>query len=92
MNRFKITESENELRELEKWLADDGELVRCSYDPVWSHKYQSEKRKSDFIINFERYNNEEDYKDPYAGGYDGEVHECFYLLDNDGNIVVTEIS
>ena len=78
-------------------------FVKCSYDSVNSHKYrdkhESESRKKeaketglwdmcDFIINYEKYETEEDYK-TNDGGYDGEVYELLYLKGNGNYIVIT---
>lgn len=88
-------------KDLAKYLGV--EFVKCSYDSVNSHKYKDkheiEYRKKeaketglwdmcDFIINYEKYETEEDYK-ANDGGYDGEVHELLYLKGNGNYIVIT---
>lgn len=94
-NRYFINEKEKELEmieaDLEKAL---GCFVRCAYDCVWSHKHKEEDRENiDYIINYELYKTPED-KATCAngnGGFDGEVHELFYLKGNGEYIVITEV-
>lgn len=77
--------------------------VKCSYDAVNSHNYKDKseiahrKRVAkesglwnmcDFIINYEKYETEADYK-ANKGGYDGEVYEMLYLKGNGNYIVIT---
>lgn len=90
--RYDIDRKETELRELEKDMEKiTGYFVRCSYDCIWSHKYKKEKREGlDFIINYELYETEEE-RDECNGGFDGEVHEIFYLKGNGKYIVITEV-
>lgn len=86
-----IDKEETELIELEKDLEEIlGCYVRCGYDCIWSHKHKEEKRETDFIINYELYETAEDWKKA-NGGYDGEVHEIFYLKGNGNYIVITEV-
>lgn len=88
---FTDGKKETELRELEDKLMEIyGCFVRCGYDGVYSHKYKEEKRENaDYIINYELYETEEDMKEN-EGGFDGEVHELFYLKGNGKYIVITE--
>lgn len=93
--RYDTDRRENELRKLETDLGKAlGCFVKCSYDFAWSHKHKEEKREdTDFIINYELYETAED-KETEAdgnGGFDGEVHELFYLKGNGQYIVITEV-
>ena len=92
---YDIDRKESELREIEKDLEKAlGCFVRCAYDCAWSHKYKREKQEdTDYIINYELYETLED-KGTCAdgnGGFDGEVHEIFYLKGNGKYIVITEV-
>lgn len=93
--RYNIDRKESELRELEKDLEKIlGCFVKCAYDYAWSHKHKEEKQEDlDYIINYELYETLEDKKteEDGNGGYDGEVHEIFYLKGNGKYIVITEV-
>ena len=81
-------------------------FVKCSYDNVNSHKYKDKNEieyrnkeametglydSSDLIINYEKYNTLDGYKQN-NGGYDGEVYELLYLKGNGNYIVITNIA
>ena len=92
---YDIDRKESELREIETDLERVLDcFVRCAYDCTWSHKHKAEKREDlDYIINYELYETLED-KSTCAdgnGGFDGEVHELFYLKGNGKYIVITEV-
>lgn len=97
--RYYTDDQESELRKIEDalryYLFGEHIWVKCAYDQVWSHKYQSEEehRESDFVINYELYETEKDRDTERngLGGFDGEVHELFYLKGNGDYIVITEI-
>ena len=92
---YDIDRKESELRkiesDLEKALCC---FIKCGYDWSWSHKHKEEKLEdTDYIINYELYDTLED-KETEAdgnGGYDGEVHELFYLKGNGKYIVITGV-
>lgn len=93
--RYETDRKESELRKLEEDLEKAlGCFVKCAYDYTWSHKHKEEKMEdTDYIINYELYETLED-KETEAdgnGGYDGEVHEIFYLKGNGKYIVITEV-
>ena len=93
--RYDTNRRKDELREIEADLEKAlGCFVKCAYDYAWSHKHKEEKREdTDFIINYELYETEEDKATECDGngGYDGEVHELFYLKGNGQYIVITEV-
>jgi hypothetical protein len=89
-------------KDLSEYL--DVSFVKCSYDSANSHKhknthevnYRKEQAKEigiwnicDYIINYEIYDTEEEYR-KNAGGVDGEVHELLYLKGNGDYIVITD--
>ena len=88
----KAVNRERELRSIEMDLEDIfGCYVKCAYDPIWSHRHKEEKRRMDYIINYELYETKEDRDDKFKGGMDGEVHELYYLKGNGNYIVITEV-
>ena len=97
--KFKIFEDETELINIENFLAKELEVpyVKCSYDIFCSHKskenHELEYRKqegilepNEYVINYELYETTEDYKDN-EGGYDGDVYELIYTIENDYIVV-----
>lgn len=91
---YRIDESKFE-SELEKELANELNVpyVRCSYCGDCSHLFSTDElefrytngflNKGEYVINYEMYNTKEEYDNMYCGGFDGEVHELIYTIDED---------
>ena len=105
--RFKPTDEETELRLIENLLKEKlgRPFVRCSYDCICSHKYKDTEEfnhrlktaketempeLTDFIINYEIFNSQKEWA-ANNGGFDDEVHELKYLVDNAGYIVIVDM-